>query len=195
MPLHELRQSLHVLLEAHLPWNDEEASHLHGMKRLLESLPDPFARHRFDPGHFTVSAFVESPRGGALLMIRHPTLGRWLQPGGHVERVDASPADAARREVEEETGLVDLTSPDRGARLFDVDVHLIPATRREPAHRHFDLRFRFRCASPRLARGTDRHETRWVSPREMACFRPDPSMERVLSKWLRPVEGPNKESP
>lgn len=39
-----------------------------------------------------------------LLMIYNKKLGKWLQPGGHIEG-DESPIDTARREVREETGI------------------------------------------------------------------------------------------
>lgn len=57
-------------------------------------------------GHLTVSGFVFSRGGDSVLMLHHRTLGRWLQPGGHLEPSDPSLACALFREVEEETGLV-----------------------------------------------------------------------------------------
>ena len=50
----------------------------------------------------TVAVFVTD--GHAVLLHRHPKLGRWLPPGGHIEPNEL-PDDAARREVLEETGL------------------------------------------------------------------------------------------
>lgn len=52
--------------------------------------------------HFTATTFVV--RDGKVLLHRHARQGLWLPPGGHIER-DELPHDAARREVEEETGL------------------------------------------------------------------------------------------
>jgi 8-oxo-dGTP pyrophosphatase MutT (NUDIX family) len=60
--------------------------------------------------HATASAFVfcPSPSGEWKLgLIEHPRLCRWMIPGGHVE-VDESQAQAALREVEEESGLRDV---------------------------------------------------------------------------------------
>ncbi|HEX8919338.1 MAG TPA: NUDIX domain-containing protein [Chloroflexota bacterium] len=52
--------------------------------------------------HFTATTFVV--RRGKVLLHLHPKQRLWLPPGGHIER-DELPHDAARREIEEETGL------------------------------------------------------------------------------------------
>ncbi|HDH02840.1 MAG TPA: NUDIX domain-containing protein, partial [Actinobacteria bacterium] len=69
----------------------------------------------------------------------HVKIGKWLQPGGHFEPVDATPIDAARREVEEECGISKLET----LGLIDVDIHDIDGRQDHPAHAHFDLRFLF----------------------------------------------------
>jgi len=63
--------------------------------------------------HPTSSVFVfrRLPGGWRIGLIRHPRFGRMMIPGGHVEP-EESPAEAAVREVAEETGLaVALVSP------------------------------------------------------------------------------------
>ena len=63
--------------------------------------------------HGTSSVFVfrRLPEGWRLGLIRHPRFGRMMIPGGHVEE-EESQAEAALREVAEETGLaVRLVSP------------------------------------------------------------------------------------
>ena len=54
--------------------------------------------------HFTNSVYVYCEDRGAFLFVKHRKLGKWLQPGGHVE-LNELPDDAALREVYEETGL------------------------------------------------------------------------------------------
>jgi 8-oxo-dGTP pyrophosphatase MutT (NUDIX family) len=56
--------------------------------------------------HATASTFVFSRQGGdwRLGLILHPLLGKLMIPGGHVEP-DENEAEAAKREVAEETGL------------------------------------------------------------------------------------------
>jgi 8-oxo-dGTP pyrophosphatase MutT (NUDIX family) len=53
--------------------------------------------------HYTAGAVVLDGWGNVLL-IRHRNHGKWLQPGGRVEK-DEVPAEAAVREVREETGI------------------------------------------------------------------------------------------
>jgi 8-oxo-dGTP pyrophosphatase MutT (NUDIX family) len=70
-------------------------------------------------------------RRGTILLL-HRRLGRWLQPGGHIDPGESPPA-AALRESEEETGLP-LAHPTDGPRLLQVDVHDAAL-----GHTHLDL--------------------------------------------------------
>jgi 8-oxo-dGTP pyrophosphatase MutT (NUDIX family) len=101
------------------PRDSREAEFVRRMQDLL-ARPAPFARSSFEPGHFTASAFVLSPDRARVLLVFHNKLRLLLQPGGHVDPGDESLALAARREVSEEVGLVDLTSLD-GEGIFDLD--------------------------------------------------------------------------
>lgn len=97
----------------------------------LDRLEAPLDRHA-DPVHVTASALVVGPRGTVLH--RHRRLGRWLQPGGHVDE-DESPADAAVRETLEETGL-HVRHPGDAPVVFHLDVHAAADD-----HVHLDMRF------------------------------------------------------
>src|SRR5262245_5717351 len=56
--------------------------------------------------HATASVFLlaRTDDGWRIGLIHHPRLSRWMLPGGHVE-LHENPAEAALREVREETGL------------------------------------------------------------------------------------------
>lgn len=90
-------------------------------------------------GHLTASAIVVSPDRKQVLLIHNRALDRFLAPGGHVDPGEM-PAQAAQRELFEETG---LTATPLQTLPIDIDIHLIPArpSRHEDAHRHFDFRY------------------------------------------------------
>ncbi|HXK06262.1 MAG TPA: NUDIX domain-containing protein [Verrucomicrobiae bacterium] len=129
---------------------------------LLERSPAPFSREQFGPGHITCTGLVLAPDGERLLLVHHRRLDRWLLPGGHVEPDDATIADAARREVIEETGAA------LGPESFfaGADVHGIPGKKHEPYHLHHDLLFHFRALADELRVSEESHAVVWCSPAE-----------------------------
>ena len=133
---------------------------------LLETSPAPFSREQFTPGHITCSGLVLAPDGERVLVVHHRRLGRRLLPGGHVEPEDASAADAARREVIEETGAV--LAPD--VALLGADVHGIPGKGYEPYHLHHDLLFRFRAVDGELRVSEESHAVAWCAPAQFDAY-------------------------
>lgn len=137
------RERLLEDLRGYEPADSLEAFNLASVVNLLTTSPDPFSRGHFDPGHITASCYVVDPEG-RLLLHHHRRLDRWLQMGGHVE-ADELTAEAALREAREESGLADLLLE---SRILDVDVHAIPASKGDPLHHHFDVRYLARTAAP-----------------------------------------------
>ena len=104
------------------------------------------------PKHLTSSVFVFGwfTDGWRTGLIRHPRLHRMMIPGGHVEPEESS-AEAALREVAEETGLaVTLVSPPaapvpdgyRGRRVappwWIAEYQVMPDNHLDAAHVHVD---------------------------------------------------------
>lgn len=101
---------------------------------LCDAPADPLDRATL-PDHLTASAVVVAAGRGALLL-HHRKLGRWFQPGGHVDG-DGNLLAAACREAAEETGLADLRPV---LPAVDLDVHDVPYPDGS-FHVHHDLRF------------------------------------------------------
>jgi 8-oxo-dGTP pyrophosphatase MutT (NUDIX family) len=191
------RRGLRAELEAYLHSQPERRAAIERLLDLLELPGDVFSRAHLDPGHFTASAFVVCPERRRLLLIRHPKLGRWLQPGGHIEPADAGCLAAARREVSEETGVAELVP--LGAELaggaqgiFDVDVHAIPANPREGAHAHFDVRYAFEARTDQLIVSDEVKAARWVELEAVAALNDEESIARPVRALLGALGVPEK---
>jgi 8-oxo-dGTP pyrophosphatase MutT (NUDIX family) len=180
-----VHEAIARLLREHCPADAIEEQHLSAMRTLVAKGESSCVRDHFEPGHFTASAFVLSPERDSLLLIHHSKLGRWLQPGGHLEVEDADPVAAARREVFEETGLDGLTVPEGAAPLLDVDVHTIPARKNDPEHDHHDLRLLFVAPHRNAIAGDGVDAARWVRLDALHTVTQDASVQRAAKKIRR----------
>src|SRR5262245_55625991 len=88
----------------------EERKRLNRLSDLIENVSDDrelISRKNFI-GHITASGFIISRSRSTVLLLHHKTLGKLLQPGGHMEPDEHSPLDGALREIREETYLTSL---------------------------------------------------------------------------------------
>jgi 8-oxo-dGTP pyrophosphatase MutT (NUDIX family) len=148
----------------------------------LAEVASSWTRSHFEPGHLTASAFVLSPDRRELILIFHKKLGIWVQPGGHVDESDTDLEGAARREVAEEVGLSELEPFGVAGALFDLDIHVIPARKQEPAHEHFDVRFAFVARTRDFVASDEVADARWVSLDSASSVTSDESVLRAVSK-------------
>lgn len=165
------------LLEAYEP-SQREADSIAAFFDLLFGDGDVMSDDFYTPGHITGSAFVVDGSHTRLLMIHHAKLGRWLQPGGHVDPGE-DVLTAAIREVEEETGVTGVPLIDG---IFDVDVHPIPAHSERPAHTHFDVRFLLEAQNEDLTDSDEVLGVRWIPFGEVPSLMTDESVLRAVEK-------------
>ncbi len=178
------RRPLLKMLRRYTEKNPDEADVAIRIERLVTSRADCFER-TCRPGHITGSAWVLSHDRRRCLLVHHAKLNRWLQPGGHADG-QANVAEVARREAQEETGLIDL---ELIAEPLDIDVHLIPprldrdGNQIEDAHEHHDIRFLFVAApGQNLVISDESHEVRWFSHEEVLEVTDEESVLRMLHK-------------
>jgi 8-oxo-dGTP pyrophosphatase MutT (NUDIX family) len=148
------REALRSFLIHHQPIDEQERVSLAAFIEQLDRLDRPFAEDG-GPVHVTSSAIVVGTRG--VILHKHKRLGIWIQPGGHIDEGE-DPADAAVREVLEETGLA-TTHFTGSPTIVHVDVHPAPK-----GHTHLDLRYLLRGpdADPRPPEG-ESPEVAWLS--------------------------------
>ena len=143
--------------------------------------PDGFERE-LKIGHVTGSAWVVDRAGTHVLLTHHKKLDMWVQLGGHADG-DADVFRVALREAEEESGLDALVPVSR--RIFDVDVHRIPARREEPEHFHWDVRYAFRALGGETYRVSgESHDLAWIEIAALETVTREESMWRMARKWL-----------
>jgi len=144
----------------------------------LLSLPDAFYR-TCRPGHFTASALILNPEKTEVLLVEHRKLGIWVQPGGHADGEDHL-EEAARREVEEETGISRLTEHPG---ILDLDIHPIPARKDEGPHDHYDVRFLFTAdTADSLIISHESTDLKWIHVENLREYTEEESMFRMLRK-------------
>ena len=177
------RNWLREQLRGYQAANATEAGFVQRMVELSRA-EEACERSHFEPGHFTASAFVLSPDRRDLVLIHHKKLGIWVQPGGHIEPSDGDLVASARREVLEEVGLAELETLSNGesSQLFDVDIHLIPARKADPAHEHFDVRFAFVAKTRDLVHSEEVADLRWVPLNAVEQMGTDESVLRAVAK-------------
>ena len=175
------RQELLTLLRQHHTRFMDEAGYVQRAIGYIEEHEDCFFRELW-PIHVTGSAWVISPDCNKILMMHHKKHDQWFQPGGHADG-DSDIVRVALRETSEETGidlsqikLVDL-------KVFDVDIHSIPAMGNEPQHYHIDIRFLVEIDDSVPVPGNDEsHQVLWVSVYDVTRYNNNRSTYRMLDK-------------
>jgi 8-oxo-dGTP pyrophosphatase MutT (NUDIX family) len=178
---------LAALLGRYRPRDPAEAADVSRVRALAESADDPWLRTI--PLHVTASALIVHPDSGRVLLRWHQRQRAWLQVGGHADPGETDPLAIALREAEEETGLTDLV-PWPDAQLRHVVVVPVPASGREPAHEHADLRFVLATRTPDAARAETRDAPlRWLSPREAREISAEANLQETVSRAERLLAG------
>ena len=163
-------------------------------RKLVEGHASCFERACL-PGHITASAWISSEDGSRFLLTHHRKLGRWLQLGGHADG-DTDVVGVARREACEESGMLefDLLPDVDGSPLLDIDVHVIPARKQEPAHEHHDMRVLLVAREGQeLAISDESLDLRWFDWSELeAVGDQDESILRLARKARRRLSAAGK---
>jgi len=129
-------------------------------------------------------------RDGKVLMVKHPKLGIYIYPGGHVEEGE-TPIEAVEREFREETGLaVEVIGVRHGIRDENVVERPLPIVTLEEVvkypnevHIHFDLVYLVREVGGSLVNGV------WVDLAEVERISTYPNVRQVikLAASIKPI--------
>jgi 8-oxo-dGTP pyrophosphatase MutT (NUDIX family) len=171
------------LLDAYRPSGEPEIADVERVRELARTEPDPWLRTT--PLHVTASALIVHPTTGRMLLRWHQRQQAWLQVGGHGDPGESDPLAIALREAAEETGLPDL-KPWPDAQLRHVVIVDVPASAKEPAHQHADLRFLLATGDPDAARPENPDAPlRWLSPQDAYQATSEPNLRETLARAER----------
>lgn len=140
---------------------------------------------------FTASTYILHQQ--KILLIFHPKFLKWLPPGGHVEK-NETPAEAAKREVKEETGLdIDFIKQENLwinrwnvksiERPYFCMLGHVPPYKERAAHQHIDFVY---IAQPSPNTPMDIPENcRWFTLEDLKQLKPD---EDVFQESLEIIQ-------
>lgn len=145
--------------------------------------------------HFTASAVVLDEHDRVLL-VHHNKIGLWLYPGGHID-ANESPAEAAVREVVEETSVQAVVLGELGFAHTAVQGHASPwaviemdvTDSKHGEHRHIDFVYVCRAAGTDLtAQLEEVSGARWVPVADVAGLPTPaelPELVAAAARWAK----------
>ena len=148
-----------------------------------------------DIRHFTASAVVLDD-ADRVLLVHHNKLNLWLYPGGHVDP-NEDPAQAALREVAEETGITATVIGEPAFTHAAVRSHPTPwaiiemdvTDSRHGQHRHIDLVYVCRATSGTLtAQVEEVGGARWVAVADIPSLSTPtelPDLVAAAARWAK----------
>lgn len=174
--------NLRDLLVWYNPLDGAEQEYKEVILDFLDQYHNAFERS-LEVGHITASAWLINKDNTHALLTHHKKLNKWLQLGGHCDG-NADALAVAIKEAQEESGIMEIQSLFCG--IFDIDVHLIPETKNEKAHYHYDIRFLLRVVSDeKITVSSESHDLAWVSRSFDDLPTRERSVVRMFEKWTK----------
>jgi len=179
------RNFLLNLLAQYLPISAQEEKVKNDIEHFIKKHPDCFERS-LAIGHITASGWLVNHDFSKIFLIHHKKLNIWIQPGGHC---DGNPnvLEVAIKEAQEESGITNIIP--LSEKIFDIDIHQIPANKKEAAHYHYDIRFLLQAkdADDALVKNDESHEIQWFEPKDFNALptKKEESVVRMAQKFLK----------
>ena len=128
----------------------------------------------------SVNVVVENA-DGHILLIRRSDNGNWALPGGAID-IGESVAEAAVREVEEETGITCQITGLVGT--YSNPRHVILYTSNNEVRQEFSVVLSAAATAGEPTRSDESTEVRWLPAADLADFSIHPSMRQRITDWL-----------
>ena len=128
------------LIEQYQPFNKQEEIDKKSFLQFIDSFDDVLTRDNL-VGHFSATAFVVTEDFKKAVLIHHNIFNGFIEPGGHADG-DPNLLAVAKREVEEETGLIATPYSNKpfAIKADAINAH-IKHGKPVPSHIHYDVLF------------------------------------------------------
>ena len=175
------RNRLIQLLENYHPEDQEEIAAKQRMLEFIFNNKDCFERS-LECGHITASSWLLNKDHTHALLMHHAKLDLWVQLGGHCDG-NANVLEAAVKEAQEESGIMNIKPLSQD--IFDIDIHFIPANKKEKEHYHYDVRFLLHVTGDEdFVQNNESKELRWISKNCNDLPTDARSVVRMFDKWM-----------
>lgn len=181
------REFILNLLEEYSAFDETEHQMHQALKAFVRENENCFERtiagnDKKTKGHITGSAWLIDKNLGHVFFTHHKKLSRWFQPGGHSDG-DPNTLAVSLREASEESGIEDVFIQPVHNSIFDIDVHLIPANKKEAEHYHYDIRFLLETdMSHPLKISEESNEIAWIAVNDISNYTQEESITRMINK-------------
>jgi 8-oxo-dGTP pyrophosphatase MutT (NUDIX family) len=175
------RLKLIQLIEDYHPITHHEQAAKQRMLEFISEHHDCFERS-LAIGHITASSWLLNKNKTHALLMHHAKLDKWFQLGGHADG-NADVLDVAIKEAQEESGIMAIEPLKES--IFDIDIHMIPANKKEQEHYHYDVRFLLQVTSDEdFVQNNESKELRWIGKNNKDLPTDEESVIRMFNKWL-----------
>ena len=140
-----MNKILYDMISNYEPFDEREKVDKEVMLDFIEKNEDVTTRNN-KIAHFTTSAWIVNKKRDKVLMIHHNIYNSWAWVGGHADG-DDNLERVIKKEIEEETGLVNLKQIKKdvfGINIVTVINH-IKRNQVVNSHLHFDVEYLFEC--------------------------------------------------
>jgi len=174
------RNKLIQLLTEYIPSAQEEKEAKERMLAFAHQHEDCFERS-LEIGHFTASAWLLNKDKSKVLLMLHAKFNVWCQLGGHCDG-DHDVLSIAVKEAQEESGIQNIVPVSE--KIFDLDIHRIPANKKEKEHDHYDVRFLLQVTSnEQFIQNRESKELRWIAKNRDELPTDSLFVVRMFNKW------------
>ncbi len=179
--MNQEKLSLLQLLTAYHPDDSAEQEYKKTILEFLSQYPTNAFERSLEVGHITASAWLVNKDNTKALLTHHKKLDMWVQLGGHCDG-DTDPLAVAIKEAQEESGIMKIRPMQHA--IFDIDVHLIPETKKEKAHYHYDVRFLLQVEGDEdFVVSEESHTLAWIDKNKENLPTNERSVTRMFEKW------------